>query len=348
MVTKALVNRVQQVIPQLVHTDQKGFVANRYLGENVLEVQTLMTMAENFDQGDKFALFSLDIEKAFDSINWEFMRNTLANFGFPPNFIRWIVTIQQNVQLHIANNGHLSQSFDVCKGVTQGDALSPFLFILMIESLASFVRQFPRVKGMEFMGTEKKVSLVADDSLFALRCQKDNIEYFVTVLNQFQKHSGLRINFEKTRIIPLNPNPTWCDWPSVQCFKIVPYGDPFKYLGTLLSAQHGASPGDNLAINKLLIQDVLKLRPIMTTCISGRILQIKSLIASKFVYLFQLLPNPPDHWFQDMQKICIDHVWDQGRHCISQDKMIALRQEGGFNMLDLRIQNMSLKLSWIN
>ena len=168
MVTKALAKHMRDIIPNLIHSDQKGFVRGRFLGESVIEVQTLMTMAQNYDHatGDEFTLLSLDIEKAFDSIDWGFMRKCLLSYGFPPYFMQWIHTIQSSVELRIANNGHLSAPFQVLKGVAQGDALSPFLFILVIESLASAIRQDSKGVGFKALGQDKKVAMVADDSLF--------------------------------------------------------------------------------------------------------------------------------------------------------------------------------------
>ena len=326
--TKALAARLRDIVPSLIDTDQKGFVRNRYLGENVLEVQTLMKMAETYQNGEEFALLSLDIEKAFDSIDRGFMHKTLENYGFPPYFLQWIRTTQASVQLRIANNGHLSQPIMVNKGVAQGDALSPFLFILMIETLGSFVRTNDRIKGMKLMGEEKKLSMVADDSIFVLQCEKTNFEYFLETLTLFQRVSGLKVNYEKSRLIPLNANPTWKSWQIISGFQLVPFQSTFKYLGTNLNTSHIQS-ASNFVFNDQLINQVLKLRPIMSTCITGRILQIKTLIASKFVYKFLLLPSPSTKWFKQMERICNNHVWDGGRHCIPRNKMIAPRQEGG-------------------
>ena len=77
ILTKCLANRLHDIIPKLVHTDQRGFVQGRFLGENLIELQTLMAMAQDFENGKQFAIFSLDIEKAFDSIDWGFMRSVL-------------------------------------------------------------------------------------------------------------------------------------------------------------------------------------------------------------------------------------------------------------------------------
>ena len=179
------------------------------MGENVIEVQTLMTMAENYEAGGEFALFSLDIEKAFDSINWEFMARTLEGFGFPPQFMQWIRVIQNNVQLRISNNGYYSAPINVVKGTAQGDSLSPFLFILMMETLAIHLRQNKRVQGIHFHDQEKIISLTADDTMFVLKCTQKNLENLLESLNHFQTVSGLKINFDKSVLIVLHENPQW-------------------------------------------------------------------------------------------------------------------------------------------
>ena len=180
------------------------------------------------------------------------MRKALVNYGFPPYFMNWIHTTQASVQLCIANNGHLSRPFEVHKGVAQGDALSPYLFILMIATLGSFVRCNSHIKGMELMGLEKKVSMVADDSIFLLKCDIQNLEYFALVLDQFQQATGLKINFDKTRIIPLTANPSWTNWSVTSKFKVVPYGTPFKFLGTQLSASNFTHTAENFPLNDKL------------------------------------------------------------------------------------------------
>ena len=64
LLTKALATRLKDIIPSLLHVDQKGFVKSRFLGESLIEIQTIMTMADEFEPGKEFALFSLDIYKA--------------------------------------------------------------------------------------------------------------------------------------------------------------------------------------------------------------------------------------------------------------------------------------------
>ena len=157
--------------------------------------------------GQEFALISLDIEKAFDSIDWQFMKLTLCNYGFPPGFLRWIEVIQNNVELMVSNNGHLSEKIRAVKGVAQGDSLSPYLFILMIETLAIHFRNNSKLVGMKFLDMEKIVSMVAVDSLLMVQCTQRNLELIHLTLQQFQWVTGLNINFDNTVFIPPTKNP---------------------------------------------------------------------------------------------------------------------------------------------
>ena len=317
---------------------------SRFLGESIIELQTLMHMAENFEEGKEFAVFSLEIYKAFDSIDWTFIHRTLEGFGFPPCFIQWINVIQHYVELQICNNGHLSHRISAVKGVAQGDALSPFLFILCIETLGIFLRQNTKFKGFSWQGMEKRVSFVADDSLIFAECDIENIEYLHTILSHFQAISGLKINYEKSLVIPLTPDPTWTNWDVIKQFKVLQYRDLFNYLGIQLPNLVSV----NFPIQNTMIDDVLSARKIRSTCITGRILQIKSLIALKFVYRFMVLPSPPQSLLATLNTMYYQYVWEGGHHRISMDKMIAPKIVGGFNMLDVLSQEKSLKLKWVN
>ena len=78
--TKVLADHVKQVLPSLIHTDQNGFVKNRFLGNNVLDVYSLIALAEE-SEDDNYVLLLLDIEKAFDNVNWDFLHTPLWGGG---------------------------------------------------------------------------------------------------------------------------------------------------------------------------------------------------------------------------------------------------------------------------
>ena len=105
----------------------------RYIGENIrLIFELLDTTDENNIPG--LLLFS-DFEKAFDSVNHEFMYKCLEHFNFGNELINWVKLFYNDAKSCVSNNGNLSDFYKVQRGVRQGCPLSPYLFIICIELL---------------------------------------------------------------------------------------------------------------------------------------------------------------------------------------------------------------------
>ena len=83
----------------------------------------------------------VDFEKAFDSVAWSFTEKSLRKFKFRKYITRWILTFYTNINSSVHVNGQYSQWFDVKRGTRQGDPLSPYLFLICAELLASTIRQ---------------------------------------------------------------------------------------------------------------------------------------------------------------------------------------------------------------
>ena len=86
------------------------------------------------------ALLSLDQEKAFDRVEWSFMQDTLLEMGFGSSFVSCVDRFYRDVQSAVEVNGHLSSFFSLPRGVHQGCPLSPLLYVLVAEVLASNIR----------------------------------------------------------------------------------------------------------------------------------------------------------------------------------------------------------------
>ena len=76
-------------------------------------------------------LLFIDFEKAFDSLEWNFMIKSLQHFNFGNQFINWVKTIYKNISSCIINHGTTTPYFNISRGVCQGDPLSGYLFIII-------------------------------------------------------------------------------------------------------------------------------------------------------------------------------------------------------------------------
>ena len=83
----------------------------------------------------------IDFEKAFDSIDWEFIAKTFKIFNFGTNIIKWMKLIQLNSYSYIVQNGHISEKVLLFRGCRQGDPVSPYIFVLVAEIMAMAIRE---------------------------------------------------------------------------------------------------------------------------------------------------------------------------------------------------------------
>ena len=156
--TKAIAKRIEPLLPNLIHSDQTGFIKGRYIGENIRLITDIMehTKAHNIPG----ILVSLDFKKAFDSLEWSFMMKSLEVFNFGPSIQRWITTFYANIESAVMNNGFLTNWFRPSRVMRQGCPLSPYLFILSVEILANKIRQDPSIVGIKILGNEIKLSTI--------------------------------------------------------------------------------------------------------------------------------------------------------------------------------------------
>ncbi|GJX85064.1 RNA-directed DNA polymerase, eukaryota [Tanacetum coccineum] len=147
----------------------------------------------------------VDFEKAYDSVRWDFLDDVLGKFGFGDKWRKWIRCCLHSSKGSIIINGSPTKEFYFGKGLKQGDPLSPFLFLLIMESLhISFQRVVDAglFNGIKIGGSVNLSHMFyADDAVFVGEWSESNISSLIHVLECFHKVSGLKINMSKSKIM---------------------------------------------------------------------------------------------------------------------------------------------------
>ena len=160
LASSVITNWIKSVLDNIVHENQKSFIAGRFIGENVCQIYDISF--ETKQQNIPGLLLSIDFQQAFDSVSWQFILKTLVYFNFGPSIKKWIKLFQNGAESCILQNGFLSDFFYLQRGCRQGDPISPYLFILRAEVLSIMMRKENAIKGTDIDNKSFLLSQYAD------------------------------------------------------------------------------------------------------------------------------------------------------------------------------------------
>ena len=146
-------------------------------------------------------IFSIDAEKAFDKIQHPFMIKTLQKAGIEGTYLNIIKAIYDKPTANIILNGEKLEAFPLKSGTRQGCPLSPLLFNIALEVLATAIRAEKETKGIQIGKEEVKLSLFADDMILYIENPKDSTRKLLELINEYSKVSEYK---KKTHKNPLH------------------------------------------------------------------------------------------------------------------------------------------------
>ena len=132
--SKVIATRFEKVLDLLISPDQTGFLKGRYIGQNIRLVNDVVEQTKI--QNIHGILVQLDFCKAFETIEWNFIKGSLKPFNFGDSIQHWVSTFCNNLESTVLNNGFCTTFFKLLTGVRQGCPLSPNLFIVEAENLS--------------------------------------------------------------------------------------------------------------------------------------------------------------------------------------------------------------------
>ena len=188
------------------------------------------TKQENLD-GTSFAA---DMEKAFDSLEHNFIYETFKKNGFREDFIQWIRTLLCNASICVMNNRFSTGYFNLNRGIRQGDPLSAYLFFLCPQVLLVRIRNDASVRGFKFDKIEIKLTYFVDNVALLVK-DVSSIKRILKIMKTFGTFSSLKISVEKYEPWWLGKSkgntdkPIDCKWVPLKTKTIKILGTHFSY-----------------------------------------------------------------------------------------------------------------------
>ncbi|GJS95704.1 RNA-directed DNA polymerase, eukaryota [Tanacetum coccineum] len=350
IITKILANRLCNVLPCLISEVQSAFVSNRNILDGPFILDELLQWCKH--KRKRAMIFKVDFEKAFDSVKWDYLIDTLRAFGFGQKWCSWINGCFETATGSVLVNGSPTSEFQFHRGLKQGDPISPFLFILIMETLhLSFKRV---IEANLFKGISINASFsishlfYADDVVFIGEWNSSNIKTVAKVLNCFYLASGLKINFHKSKLmgVGVNSNEVESVANLVGCST---FSSPFKYLGVIV--------GDNMSRLKPWEDVISKVSnrlsnwKLKTLSIGGRLTLIKSVISSIPLYHMSIFKAPMGvlNKLESIRRNFFNGIdgMDKKNSWIGWDKILASKKNGGLGVSSLYATNRALLFKWI-
>ena len=157
---------MQQQVPKLIDIDQTGFIKGRFISENFVFATELVQCC--YKRKAPTVVIKLDFAKAFDSVNWESLDAVLQARGFPRLWRSWMQQLLASSRSAVMVNGILGPWIRCRRGLRQGDALSPYLFLLVADVLQRLIKADDNIRHPLMEGS-CPILQYADDTIILIR-----------------------------------------------------------------------------------------------------------------------------------------------------------------------------------
>ncbi|XP_070035312.1 secreted RxLR effector protein 78-like [Nicotiana tomentosiformis] len=141
-----LTNRLQGVMDDMIDKGHAAFVPGRVINDNIILSHELIKWYGRKGTSPR-CMIKIDMQKAYDSLEWVFLEQVLIGLNFLETFVKWIMTCVQTVSYSIVVNGKETTPFAAKRGMRQGDPLSPYLFVIEMEYLTRLLKTLKSVQS---------------------------------------------------------------------------------------------------------------------------------------------------------------------------------------------------------
>ncbi|KAK4274243.1 hypothetical protein QN277_017497 [Acacia crassicarpa] len=356
IISKILANRMRPLLDSCISQNQSAFVPGRCIHDNIIIANEVYHyLRRKKDTGKYEFALKMDMSKAYDRVEWNFLENVLLRFGFCSEWVSLIMKCVCSVSLNICLSGEKVSSFTPSRGIRQGDPLSPYLFIIIAEVLSIMLRRSQEdyfIKGVKLSHgcPELTHSFFADDALLFMRASRRNCNHLADILQLYCTASGQVINLDKSSIFFSSNTPEDVKNMVGSILGIPATEDPGRYLG--IPSIWGKTKHQALAYVRERIANKIQGWGHSLLSFAGRDVMIKAVL--------QAIPIYPMNVFKFPVKTCkeisslIANFWWSGTvsgrtiHWKAWESLTTAKSIGGMGFRDLSAMNDALlaKTAW--
>ena len=343
ILSKSLASRFIPILPTIISADQTAYVKGRYIGESIRLISDILECSDK----NKVAgyLLTVDLEKAFDSVDHTFLISCLKKFGFGTSFLSWISILLKKNESCVSNGGRTTKYFSLNRGARQGDPIAAYFFIIVLEIFFIMVRSKDSIKKLQILDFEFILSAYADDTTFFI-ADISSVTIILSTFNDFACFSGMKINKGKCELagigVKKNETTALCDLKNVSLLH-----DTVRVLGVHFSYNHNLYIDRNFLCCIKKLQDVLRAWGMRFLTLGGKVVVFKTMALSKIIYI-GCMSNIPNNIIKLLEKIHKEYIWDKKRPNIKHSTMIADYSKGGLKDIDITSKFKALHLVWAN
>ncbi|KAA3481168.1 reverse transcriptase [Gossypium australe] len=206
IIAKVLVNRMSSILGDCINEAQGAFISGRFISDNVLIAYEILHSLKMKKRGKKgnFAL-KLDMSKAYDRVEWDFLARMMNSMGFHNDWIVLIMRCVCSVSYSVSLNGLNRDWFSPSRGLRQGDPLSPYLFLICAEGFSSLLEDLKLKGSMEGAPIGRdRLSInhlfFADDCILFGDASLEGANVVHEVIKEYERTTGQRVNYDKSLI----------------------------------------------------------------------------------------------------------------------------------------------------
>ncbi|XP_019199805.1 PREDICTED: uncharacterized protein LOC109193404 [Ipomoea nil] len=206
IIAKMMSNRMKPLMDGIISESQSAFIPDRLITDNILLAAEVGHFLNRKQCGlGGWGALKLDMAKAYDRMEWPYLRNMMTVLGFHNNWVDLVMKCVTTVSYSILVNGSRSDPIIPTRGLRQGDPLSPYLFIICAEGLSLMLQQANReglIHGCRVARGAPQVSQLffADDSLLFFKANEEEANGVKKCLSEYESLSGQVVNYHKSNI----------------------------------------------------------------------------------------------------------------------------------------------------